>query len=296
MTASSSDPRDAKDLANLRALGIDPDKLDIGPDGADLLPKRDDRELVTARGFIDYALATTKSDAGAATVHPHVIAALSRPATAALAQTTKAQLAPFWRELGHEVAHGAAGETPVTVAQMPNGASTAVMLLEELIACGGQEFVVLGKAGSLRQSLPIGAVVLPTEAVREEGTSFHYVPAGSTVAPDNDLVERLATTCSDLSVPFRRGPIWTTDAPFRELASQVTAYAAMGVLAVDMEAAALFAVAALRGVRLAMLLAVADRVADPWRPGSLSPELRAAQTRLAEIATKCVSTGAAKVG
>ncbi|HKD76203.1 MAG TPA: hypothetical protein VKB76_11945, partial [Ktedonobacterales bacterium] len=131
--------------------------------------------------------------------------------------------------------------------------------------------------------------------IREEGTSFHYVPAGSTVAPDTDLVERLASACGDLSVPFRRGPVWTTDAPFRELASKVTAYAAMGVLAVDMEAAALFAVAALRGVRLAMILAVADMVADPWRPGSLSPEVRSAQSRLAEIATKCVSAGT-KVG
>jgi uridine phosphorylase len=296
VTASPSDPRDAKDLANLRALGIDPDKLDIGPDGTDLLPKRDDRELVTARGFIDYALATAKSDAGAATVHPQVIVSLGRPTAAtALAHATKAQLAPFWRELGHEVAHGTAGQTPVTVAQMPIGSAAAVMLLEELIACGGQQFIVLGTAGSLRQSLSIGAIVLPTEAIREEGTSFHYVPAGSTVAPDTDLVERLASSCGDLSVPFRRGPVWTTDAPFRELASKVTTYAAMGVLAVDMEAAALFAVAALRGVRLAMLLAIADMVADPWRPGYLSSELRATQARLAEIATKCVSAGT-KVG
>ena len=290
--SSLPDPRDAQDLANLRALGIDPDKLDIGPGGADLLPKRDDRELVTAQRLLEYVRVTTKADAGAMTVHPWVIAALQPVTLTALEAQTHAQPALFWREVGLFVAHGQLDQVPVTIVGLPTGAAAAITAFEELIAAGGQQFVILGTAGSLHPSLPLGSLVLPVEALREEGTSFHYVPAGTPVVPDAALVEQLAESCAALATPFRRGPVWTTDAPFRDLATQVSAYAAMGMLAADMETAALFAVAMLRGVRLAVLLTIADIIADPWQPGFLSPTVRAANTQLAAIAAHCIVAGA----
>lgn len=256
------------------------------------MPKRDDRELVTARQLLEYSVATTKADPSTVTIHPWVIASFQPAIIAALEQKTQAKPAAFWREMGITLGHGMLDQQPVTIACLPTGAAAAIMALEEMIAAGGQQFIVLGSASSLHPALSVGSLVVPTEALREEGTSFHYVPAGTAVVPDTALSELLASACTALAAPFRRGPMWTTDAPFRDLASKVNAYAMMGILAVDMEAAALFAAAMLRGVHLAMVLAIADVVADPWQPGFLSPQFRAAGTKLADIAAHAVSAGA----
>lgn len=280
---------DDADLARLRALGFDPDAP--GSSGADLLPRADDRELVTARAWLEHTAAARGLRPNDLAVQPWVLAAFQPATCDQLAELTAAAPAPAWSEIGERVAHGRTGSAPVTIVRLPSGAPAAVSALETLIAAGGQRFIILGAAGALTPSLAAGALVLPTGAIREDGTSFHYAPPGTPVGPDGELAERLLAACRAANIPVARGTVWTTDAPFREPATKAAAYAALGALAVEMEAAALFAAAQRRGVRLALLLAIADHAGDPWRPDPGSPAQTAARQRLAAVAVRVAAQG-----
>ena len=157
----------------------------------------------------------------------------------------------------------------------PVGAPVAAMLLEQLIALGGRRFLYLGFCGALDPTLAIGDLLIPLRAVREEGTSYHYLPAGEEPPPAPSIVTLLRQEAARRRLDVREGPLWTTDAPFRETPAKIAAFQASGVRAVDMEMAALFAVAAYRGCEVAALLVVSDECYHPaWRPGFGAPELR----------------------
>jgi uridine phosphorylase len=152
-----------------------------------------------------------------------------------------------------------AGDEPVALFHPGVGAPVAVHALERAIAGGCRNFVVCGGAGAL-VPMPLGGVVVPTGAVRDEGTSFHYAPPGAVVPVDPDVV---ATLTAGLSVPYTTGLTWTTDAPFRETRARVAARRDAGCLTVEMEASALLAAARFRGARLGLLLYAADDLSGP---------------------------------
>ena len=112
----------------------------------------------------------------------------------------------------------------------------------------------------------MGHVVVPTAAVRDEGTSYHYLPASREVEPTQEGAQGIVKeVLSRATIPFLEGKTWTTDALYRETRSKVDRRIAEGCVTVEMEAAALLAVAAFRGVELGYLLAAADTLAgDAW--------------------------------
>ncbi|WP_193608408.1 nucleoside phosphorylase [Nocardioides lijunqiniae] len=138
------------------------------------------------------------------------------------------------------------------------GAPLAAGLLEEVIATGCRYFVVCGGAGSLHRDLTLGHLVVVSAALRDEGTSFHYLPPARWVEADPDARRTLEAVLESRSVPFVSGPTWTTDAPYRETAGKVAARRDEGCLTVEMEASALAAVARFRGVSLAQVLYCGD--------------------------------------
>lgn len=147
------------------------------------------------------------------------------------------------------------------------GAPAAAVMLEELIAFGVRRFVSVGTAGSLRLDLPPGSLVLCESALRDEGTSYHYAPEGMAARAHPGLTESLGAALGRKGLAFRRGAAWTTDAIYRETPDEVRAFRDEGVLVVEMEAAALFTVAAYRGVELASCFSVSDTLAElAWRP------------------------------
>ena len=148
--------------------------------------------------------------------------------------------------------------SPVGVAQGGVGAPLAAGWLEELIACGARRVVVAGGAGALVPGLTLGHVVVPTSAIRDEGTSHHYLPASRSVEPSAAAVEAICRTLERREVPFVTGATWTTDALYRETRAKVERRVAEGCLSVEMEAAALFAVAQFRGIRLGQMLYAGD--------------------------------------
>ena len=148
------------------------------------------------------------------------------------------------------------------------GAPTAVIGLEQLIAAGSKEIVILGFCGSLNPGISALEVVSITEAHSEEGTSPHYPLAPADFLPHPALSRRLYEYCERCGHTLHVGPVWTTDAPLRETKTKVRTYGERGLFAVEMEMSALFRVAAYRKVRLAGLLVVSDELFTlKWRPG-----------------------------
>jgi uridine phosphorylase len=140
------------------------------------------------------------------------------------------------------------------------GAPMAAFFLEELIALGCTTFVACGGAGVLDREIALGHLVVPTAAIRDEGTSYHYLPPGREVEPDAAALAAIERTLSRHNVAYHRAKTWTTDGLYRETPAKVQRRRAEGCATVEMEAAALFAVAQFRGVPLAQILYGGDDV------------------------------------
>lgn len=126
------------------------------------------------------------------------------------------------------------------------GASFAVLVAEQLFAAGCQLLVSVTSSGQIVPKDNPPYFVLIERALRDEGTSHHYRAPGRYVALDSDLRDRLARACQSVSRPVYTGATWTTDAPFRETETAIDRARAEGVLAVEMEAAALYTFASER--------------------------------------------------
>jgi uridine phosphorylase len=145
------------------------------------------------------------------------------------------------------------------------GAPLAVGLLEEAIAVGCRTFVVCGGAGALVPDLALGHVIVPTSAVRDEGTSYHYAPPSREIAADPALVAAAVALLEERGVPHITGKTWTTDAFFRETPGKIARRRAEGCITVEMEASAFMAVAQFRGVDLVQYLYAGDDVSgETW--------------------------------
>jgi uridine phosphorylase len=144
------------------------------------------------------------------------------------------------------------------VADFGIGAPVAAVMLEDLIALGCRQVVSIGTTGGMDPELGVGDLILCTGAVRDEGTSHHYLPTGVDVVPDAALSAKLGTELGRRGEAYRESRVWTTDAPYRETKDEVLAHVEAGVAAVEMEAAALFAVAQVREAQVASLLVVSD--------------------------------------
>ncbi|KAB2914806.1 MAG: nucleoside phosphorylase [Hyphomicrobiaceae bacterium] len=126
------------------------------------------------------------------------------------------------------------------------GASFAVLVAEQLFASGCELLISMTSAGQLRELRPPPYFVLIESALRDEGTSYHYLPPAEFSSANDELLAAMRDAFVGLRVPVERGATWTTDAPFRETAPAIAAMKARGLLAVEMEAAALYAFSAAR--------------------------------------------------
>lgn len=148
------------------------------------------------------------------------------------------------------------------------GAPYAVMLAESLIAWGARQIVFIGWCGAVSKPVEIGDIVLPTSALIDEGTSRHYLPNIRESFPSALLVDQLCEICTSGGLVIHKGPVWTTDAPFRETREKVLDCQSRGVLAVEMEASGLFSLGAFRLADVVALLVVSDDLSDlSWRAG-----------------------------
>ena len=194
-----------------------------------------------------------------------------------------------------EQVHGVGGgfylltETDNRVAVSGNngiGAPGVSMLLEIYIELGVKRFINVGIAGGLQTTSHIGDVVVCTSAIRDEGVSYHYLEDPSTPAlPSENLTAVLKQTLKQDGIRYTQGPTWTIDAFFRETVGEIQHYQQEGVITVEMEAAALFAISTLRGVDMASGFVISDLIGDlVWHPQILAQETHESLFRLYQAA------------
>lgn len=191
-----------------------------------------------------------------------------------------------------QVISGNSGSEGVFVAGPAVGAPMAVITLEKLVALGARQVIVYGWCGSLNPALRTGDLLLPTWAFSEEGTSSHYPIQGraaSSEALRNDLHRYLRAE----GFASREGPVWTTDAPYRETRAKVVDYAGKSILGVDMEFSALATVASYRRIDLAALFLVSDELwHQSWQPGFKGKTFSAKNRRiLAALLERTIAKG-----
>jgi uridine phosphorylase len=165
------------------------------------------------------------------------------------------------------------------------GAPAATAALEELAALGTSAVVSIGTAGSLQRDLEPGDFVLCEAAIRDEGVSHHYLPPARQARAPAQMSAALGAAMTQSGLVFRTGMSWTIDTPYRETVAEARHYQAEGVLCVEMEAAALFAVAQVRGLQLASAFVISDSLADlVWTPRFHDPAVEAGLVELYQAA------------
>ena len=140
------------------------------------------------------------------------------------------------------------------------GAPYAAGMLEELIATGCRKFIACGGAGVLDRKIAVGHIIVPQFALRDEGTSYHYLPASRFIKMNSKAFIAITNTLTKNKFPYFISKTWTTDGPYRETASKIKARRKEGCLTVEMEAAAMFAVAQFRKVIFGQILYGGDDV------------------------------------
>ncbi len=152
-------------------------------------------------------------------------------------------------------------DTPKPVAVAGNfgiGSPVAVVLLEEYVASGMSVLVSLGLAGGLKDGLQAGDLVLCDRAIRDEGTSYHYLPPNKFANASPMVTSQLYQSMQDMHLPFLQGTSWTTDAPYRETCDEAVQFRRDGVLTVEMEASGLFAAGEALGTSVGAAFSIAD--------------------------------------
>ena len=140
------------------------------------------------------------------------------------------------------------------------GASFAVLVAEQLFVSGCELLISVASAGQIADLGPPPYHILIERALRDEGTSYHYLPPGEYVGADQALLTLVTQALHGYAHTLHRGDTWTTDAPFRETAATIALRRRQGVLAVEMEAAALYAFGLARGKPVLCLAHVTNQL------------------------------------
>jgi uridine phosphorylase len=157
----------------------------------------------------------------------------------------------------------------VPVNEFGIGAPVTATVTENVIAAGAETVIMLGGCACLQTEFTPDAAILPTRTVRDEGVSYHYVPADEPVTATPDLVDTLEDGFASAGFDTRRGPTWTTSAMYRETGPEIEHYRDEGFVSLCMESAALWAVCQYRGADAATVHEIGDYLApDEWTPES----------------------------
>ncbi len=147
------------------------------------------------------------------------------------------------------------------VGHAPMGASACVMAMERYIKFGVKNFLFVGCCGCLDEKLEECSIILPTSAIRDEGTSYHYLAPSDEIKLDAKLVKMLEDVIKKNNLHYAKGKTWTTDGFYRETKAKTAKRKAQGAITVDMECSALASVAKFRKVNFAQILYGADSLA-----------------------------------
>jgi uridine phosphorylase len=155
------------------------------------------------------------------------------------------------------------------------GGPYAVLIAEQMMVSGAQVVLGLTSAGRVNSKMPVPGLIVVNSAIRDEGTSYHYLPASQSVDAHSKVAQFLKAVLKTLPLPVLSGSVWTTDAPYRETQKALAIHAANGVLAVEMQAASLFAFSEAHQFPVGIAAHVTNRVGqtnDPFYKGTRNLE------------------------
>jgi uridine phosphorylase len=136
----------------------------------------------------------------------------------------------------------------------------AAGFLEELIALGCKKFIACGGTGVLYKDIAAGHIIVPSSAVRDEGTSYHYLPPAREVSANPIVIRAIEKVLKEQNCKYIIAKTWTTDGLYRETSAKIKARKSEGCLTVEMESAAFLAVAQFRKVAFGQILYAGDDV------------------------------------
>lgn len=166
-------------------------------------------------------------------------------------------------------------EKKYALAKARLGAPACVGTFEDILAQGGKRIILLGNCGVLSSSIHDCGIIIPTKAIRDEGTSYHYAPADPIIEVNKKHKDLFKQVCNAHGYSFVEGTTWTTDAFYRETPKKVADRKNMGAICVDMECAAMQAMCDFREVDFFQFFYAGDNLDHPvWDPRSLSGNAR----------------------
>jgi DeoD family purine-nucleoside phosphorylase len=180
---------------------------------------------------------------------------------------------------------------PVSVQATGMGCPSAAIVMEELIQLGVKRFVRVGTCGGLQPDLRLGDLIVALSAVPADSTALHYV-GGEPHCPTADwgLIHGAVHHAKEIGQPMRVGPIVSSDLFYNPADGQYERWSARGILAVEMEAAMLFTLGAIRQVQAGALLTVSDVVVEGAFQRISDEELREAVDRMTRVALATVTS------
>lgn len=180
-----------------------------------------------------------------------------------LLEMGRAEPNPYWACYHTRLYDFAIDGVPYGIVGGVVGAPFAVLVAEEMFVSGCEFLISVTSAGQISPAGPPPYFVLIERALRDEGTSHHYTPPARYSELNPDLHGLLQNAFEDDAVPkVNRGAVWTTDAPFRETTSEIERHRSAGILAVEMEAAALYAFAKATGNPVVCFAHVTNQMAS----------------------------------
>ena len=169
----------------------------------------------------------------------------------------------------------------------PMGAAMTAAYMEECIALGAKNFVVFGSCGTLDRNIPAGHLIVPAAAYRDEGTSYHYLPASAGDYIEVETADRTAEIIESMGLPALKTRIWTTDGLYRETRRNMEARRSEGCRVVDMECSAVMAVAAYRGVKAYQFVYAEDNLDGvEWDPRTMGAVPKSAHELYLRVAVE----------
>lgn len=177
----------------------------------------------------------------------------------------------------------------IVFCQAPLGGPAATQIMDQLIAGGAKEIIAAGCCGALIDDAE-GDFFIPTAALRQEGTSYHYLPPAREVELDDRAIQAIATTLEKHKLNYRKCKTWTTDGFYRETKEMVLYRKEEGYSVVEMECASLAACAKMRGVIFGQLLFTADSLVNVeehdtrnWGDGTFAVAMELAFDAIVEV-------------
>lgn len=155
------------------------------------------------------------------------------------------------------------------------GEPKCIVDYEDIMAMGSKRLILLGNCGVLDRSIEDCGIIIPTQAIRDEGCSYHYAPPGERIEVNRKYREIFKEVLKEFHYPYVEGTTWTTDACYRETREKTERRKAQGAICVEMECAGMQALCDFRGTEFFQFFYAGDNLDhSDWQPRSLSGEAR----------------------